>query len=354
VVALYAYKRGGKVLKKVIDIILSFSKENPVMIFFVLYIIFALLFVPGFSSPVNLRNIIIQSTDLVIIACGLVFVVMNGGIDFSITSNIAIGSVIGAMIMSTSEGWLMGSIWATPAAIAAMLLCGLLIGCINAFSVTILKMPSFIATMVTQLVIGGLALWIPLSRTIPNLPESFTFLHRGELFPGLRMPVAIAILVVIVGSYMLHKSLFGRHLFAIGTNHKTSRISGVSVNKVIFKTFLICGFLAALGGIITTARIGAGVPDLGRTIFLDVLAAIIIGGTSITGGKGSIPGAAMGAVFVIVLMNSLSFMGVTWFAQNVFLGFLVLAAAVLDIIKQQNFSWGANWLKRMPFRSENT
>jgi len=333
-------------IKKAAYRVLAFAKEYPVIVFFVLYLIFAILFIPRFATPVNIRNVIVQATDLVIIACGLVFVVMNGGIDFSITSNVAIGSVVGASIMSTSEGLLMGSPLAVPIAVAAMLACGLLIGGFNAFSVTILKMPSFIATMVTQLVVGGVAMWIVASRTIPNMPFGFTSIYRGEIIPGIRTPIIIALIVVIVGTYILHKSLLGRHLFAIGTNHKTSKISGVSVNKVITKTFLICGFLAALGGIIMTARIGAGVPDLGRTIFLDVLAAIIIGGTSITGGKGSVPGAAVGAVFVIVLSNSLSLMGVTWFIQNVFLGLLVLSAAVLDIIKHQRFESVSAWLKR--------
>ena len=325
-------------VKKRLNSMLSFARERPVFIFFILYIIFSILFIPRFATALNIRNIIMQSADLIIISCGLVFVVMNGGIDFSITSNIAIGSVVGAIIMSTSEGLLAGSVWATPVAVFAMLFCGLLIGFINACSVTILKMPSFIATMVTQLVFGGLAMWIPLSRTIPNLPTAFRFFEHGEILPGVRTSIVIALVVVIVCTYILHKSLFGRYLFAIGTNHKTSKISGIPVNKVIFKTFLICGLLAALSGIIMTARVGAGVPDLGSGIFLNVLAAIIIGGTSITGGKGSIPGAAMGAFFIIVLRNSMGHMGVQWFVQNVLTGLLVLVAAVLDIMRQRKYN----------------
>lgn len=281
----------------------------------------------GFATAVNLQNIIFQSADLTVLACGMIFVVMNGGTDFSITSNVAIGSVVGALIMSTSEGALKDSPFGFIVAMIVMLAVGLAIGAINGFSVTVLKMPSFIATMVTQLIFGGLALWIPASRTIPNLPTAFTNLaHKWN-------PVVIAVLVVAVSYYIMHKTVFGRQLFALGINHKASMISGISVKKVIFKTFLISGFLGAIGGIVMTARIGAGVPDLGRTIFLDVLAAIIIGGTSVVGGKGSVLGAAMGAVFIIVLNNSMGCLGLEWYVQNVCKGLLVLIAAVLDIVK---------------------
>ena len=323
-------------MKKVLAKTTNFLKEQPVTAFFILFLIFSLLFVPKFATPVNIGNIIVQSTDLIIISCGMVFVVMNGGIDFSVTSNIATGSIVGAMIMSTSEGWLKDSPYGWIVAVLAMLAIGLGIGAINGFSVTVLKMPSFIATMVTQLIFGGLALWLPASRTITDLPDAFMFLEQKDLIPGIRTPIVIALAVILVAYYILHKTVFGRHLFAIGINHKTSKISGVSVKKVIFKTFLICGFLGALGGIIMTARIGAGVPDLGYTIFLDILASIIIGGTSITGGKGSIWGAAMGALFIIILNNSMSCLGMQWYVQNVCKGLLVLVTAVLDIVKQRS------------------
>lgn len=261
------------------------------------------------------------------LACGMIFVVMNGGTDFSVTSNVAIGSVVGAMIMSTSEGALKDSDFGFVVAMLVMLAIGLVIGVINGFSVTVLKMPSFIASMVTQLIFSGLALWIPSSRTIPNLPSSFTaFGYKWN-------PVVIAIIVVAVCYYLLHKTVFGRQLFAVGINHKTSMVSGIKVKRIIFMTFLISGFLGALGGIIMTARIGGGVPDLGRTIFLDVLAAIIIGGTSVTGGRGSILGAAMGALFIVILKNSMSCLGMQWYVQDVFKGLLVLIAAILDIGK---------------------
>lgn len=313
--------------------IIKFFAKQSVWVLLVVYLIAAILFIPKFALPANLLNILIQSTDLIIISVGMVFVVMNGSIDFSVTSIIGLSSVVGALIMSKDIGIMGNSPFGWGVAVLVMLVIGIVIGCINGLAVIKLKMPSFIATMVTQLIFGGLALMITKSVTISGLPNEFLFIEQGQLF-GIPFPIIITCVVLGISYYLLHMRVFGRHLFAIGTSHKTALISGVPVKKIIFITFVLCGGLAALGGIIMSSRIGSGMPSLGRPLFLDIIAAVIIGGTSITGGKGSIIGAAIGALFIVILNNSLSFLGVQWFEQNVYKGLLVLVVAILDIVSK--------------------
>jgi len=196
-------------------------------------------------------------------------------------------------------------------------------------------MPSFIATMGTQLVFSGFALLITQSVTIGSLPNAFTKIAEGSII-YIPIPIILTIAVVGITYYLLHHTVFGRYVFAIGTNHKVSSISGIPVKKTIFILFLLSGLFAALGGIIMTSRVGAGMPALASAMLLDVVAAVIIGGTSIAGGAGSILGTLLGAVFIIALNNSLKLLGVEWYIINVCKGVLVLVVALLDVIQRRS------------------
>jgi ribose/xylose/arabinose/galactoside ABC-type transport system permease subunit len=311
-----------------------YLKDKPIIVVFVLYVLLSLVLVPRFANGENLVNILVQSADLAIIACGLTFVIMNGGIDFSVVAVINLGSIVGATIMSKDGGFLGGSPFGWLVALAAMLAIGVAVGAVNGVAVVALRMPSFIATMGTQLVFSGLALVYTQSLTIGNLPRAFIAITEGRL-AWVPIPILITILVVAATYYLLHHTMFGRHLFALGTSHTVARISGLPVKKVVFRIFLISGFFAAVGGVIMTARVGAGMPALAREMLLDIVAAVIIGGTSIAGGEGSIMGTLIGAVFIIVLNNSLRLLGVQWYVINVCKGVLVLAVAFLDVVKRQ-------------------
>ncbi len=154
----------------------------------VVAIIVMMAVIPDFMTSGNMYNLLLQISDLVIVACGVTFVVLNGGIDFSVTSIIAFGSIMGALVMSGDNGWLAGSSWATPAAIAVMLLVGLLVGLINGLSVIFLKMPSFIVTLATQAFFSGLAVVASNAKTIYDLPPSFTAIGTSTI---LGMPVTM-------------------------------------------------------------------------------------------------------------------------------------------------------------------
>jgi ribose transport system permease protein len=216
-----------------------------------------------------------------------------------------------------------------------MLGIGLGIGTLNGLTVTRLRMPSFIATMATQLIFSGLALWYTQSASIGGLPRPFLFIGRGALL-GVQMPVFIMIAVVGITAFVLHRTVLGRYIFSVGTNHRTSRISGIPVRKTIFTLFLFSGGLAAISGIIMTSRSGAGMPGMGRTMLLDVVGALVIGGTSVTGGSGSILGTAVGAVLIVVLNNSLNLLGVEWYVINALKGVMIVAVALLGVLRRTN------------------
>ena len=307
------------------------KNQLSVLAFFLVCLAASILFVPKFGNPENLGNILVQSTDLVILSCGLTFIFLNGGIDFSMTAVMALGSVVGARIMTG-----MGN---SPAGIAlgivAMVVTALVIGVINGVSVAWLKMPSFIATMGTQLVFSGIALTMTQSNTIGGLPQDFIYIAQGSLL-GIPMPIVIAVLLVGACVYLLNFTLFGRQVTAIGTNHKTSIISGLPVKKRIFSLFVISALCASVAGIIMTARLGAGIPSLGKDMLLDVVAAVIIGGTSNAGGNATLAGSVVGAVIVLMLNNSLNLLGVDWYYITACKGALILSISFLTTLQNRS------------------
>lgn len=309
-------------------------KEKPIILILAVYFVVALFLIPSFSNPQNLANISIQSVDLIILACGLTFVVLNGGIDFSIPAVIGLGSVIGASIMTNKQGYLQDPGVACITAIAAMLLIGIVIGAINGVSVVCFKMPSFITTMASYLVFGGLALFYTKSETIIGLSKQFLFIGEGS-FLKIPVPIIIAITVIVVASLILNNTIFGRQIYSVGTNQKASHISGIPVKRNVFLVFVICGFIASVAGIVMTSRVGAGLPVLGREMILDIITAVIIGGTSVFGGIGSIIGSASGAAFIVVVNNSLDLLGVPWYVINTIKGAIIMLIALVDAIRRK-------------------
>jgi ribose/xylose/arabinose/galactoside ABC-type transport system permease subunit len=304
------------------------SVQRMTMLFFVLFFLCSLLFVDKFANLVNLTNMLVQCTDLIILSCGMTFVFMNGGIDFSVTAILGLSSVLGAKVMTMGGNPAMLAILG----VTVMLVVGIAIGVLNGLAITQLRMPSFIATIATQLIFSGLALWSTQSATIGNLPGPFLSIGRGTLF-GIQVPIFICIIVVAATAFVLHRTVLGRYMFALGTNHRTSRISGIPVKKTIFTLFLFSGGLAAVSAIIMTSRSAAGMPAVGKGMLMDIVAAVVIGGTSITGGMGSILGTVTGAALIVVLNNSLNLLGIEWYVINVVKGAMILVVALLGVLR---------------------
>ncbi|MDA1066242.1 MAG: ABC transporter permease [Verrucomicrobia bacterium] len=308
-------------------------RDMPILPLLIVSFVLAIFFVPHFFSVYNLKNYLLQSADLLIISCGLTFVVLNGGIDFSVTSILALGSVVGAYIMALSP--LAGQpALSIPIAILAMMSIGVLVGLLNGFSVVKLKMPSFVATLATQLIVLGLAVqfasMVSESSSITGLPEAFFVLGgEGKYF---LVPILIAFSIWLISNWLLNRTIFGKRVFAIGVNPKASFISGIPVKKTIIMLMVISGLLAGIASIIATARNQVGMASLGDQMFLTTIASVIVGGTSTSGGFGGVNKTLLGVLFITLLNNTMNLLGVGWYTIMIVLGVLVVVSAMSSYV----------------------
>lgn len=287
-------------------------------------------FTPGLASGDNSVNLLGNMAPLLIVALGQTLVLITGGIDLSVTSTIALTSVVGALAMNGETGWLRGSPTATPIAILLMLGLGGLIGAGNGIAITRLRMPPFIVTLTTMMFLSGLAVWLTSSKPIFGLPTAFTALGAKL---GFALPIAAALAGAV--HLMLSRSLFGRWLRAVGYNPRTARVSGVPVDAVVIAAYVASGILAAAASVLYTARLETGSPVLGQRILLDVIGAAVIGGASLLGGKGQVLGTLFGVLFLSLLDNSLNLLGLSHFTIMMVKGGVILLAAFLDTARHR-------------------
>jgi ribose transport system permease protein len=287
-------------------------------------------FTPGLASLGNLKTILAYLLPLLVVSVGLTLVLVGGGIDLSVTSIIALASVIGGKIMSAEDGWLAGQGWAVPVAILAMLLTGMLLGAVNGLAVAVCRIPPFIATLTTLMFVSGLAIWITQSRKIGGLPDGFLVLGQNlELATGMAGAAAVA-------AYLgLSRTLYGRWLFAVGHNPQAAEVSGVPVRWVTFGTYVACGLFAGLSAILFTAVLETGNPEMAKDNLLDVIGAVVIGGTSLFGGRGSVAGTVFGVLFLALVDNSLNLLGLTFYTILMVKGGVILLAALVDTARNR-------------------
>ena len=316
-------KKTGVIVKKAI-------LEYPIALFVLLAGLYGILFVPHFASVYNMKNICLQLCDLLVIACGYTFVELNAGTDLSCTSILAVGSVVGAyvMVFLFPEAPLMG----TVAGIVAILLVGAIFGTINGLAVVRLKMPSFIASMATMLIGQAFALWFAsfaLGKTsIGGLPKAFIALGgSGNYF---FVPIVIALCMWGIADFLLKRTKFGRDVYSVGTNPKAAHISGIKVKKTVFWMFMLSALFASVESILLTARNQAGMSNLGSTMFLNIVSAVVIGGTSVSGGFGGVRQTFLGSLFIVLINNAMNLIGVEWYTIMLVQGLLILLATILD------------------------
>ena len=337
------------------------------------YFIVLAVFVPDLASARNVSNQIANVWPLLAVAIGQTFVITIAGIDLSQGAIMGFVSVVGAAIMSTAIdpallggspmwGWLIGenggllsgNAYAVPGAIAAMLTVGMLIGLFNGFFIARFGMPPFMVTLVSLMFFSSAAIWLTQSQNIINLPPDFTRLGAGDLasvyfgekteamikrrdiLPFVTYPMVIAIALAIFAELLLRKTVFGRYVYAIGTNAKAAQISGVPVKRVIVLVFMFSGFCAAIAAILYSARLEGGRPTIGAgAALLDIIGATVIGGTSLSGGKSKVTWTFIGVVFFVLLGNTLNYMGLSAFHIDVVKGGIILAAAALDVARNR-------------------
>lgn len=269
-----------------------------------------------FFTAANLTNVLRQNTFIAILAAGMTFVIVTGGIDLSVGSVVALSGVVCAGLLAGGSGLVV--------AIGAGLLVGLAAGVVNGISVTALRIPAFVVTLAMMLVVRGLAFKYTDARTITGLPDGFGVLSGGTV-------ASVLMIAVFVLSWLvLTRTAFGRHVFAVGGNLQAAWLAGVRVARVQFAVFALCGLTAGLAGVLVASRLNAGYPRAGEYYELDAIAAVVVGGTSLFGGRGSIWGTLAGAFFIGVLNNALNLFHVSTYDQLVVKGGVLLLATSLD------------------------
>jgi len=294
----------------------------------ILLVLFFTFSSPFFFNMANLMTIALQTSVIGIMAIGVTFVIITAGIDLSLGSVVAFAGV--------AVGISVGTGMPLPLAIIIGILAGGVCGCLNAWLVTKMNIPPFIATLGLMMSVRGINLVMTDGRALyfSKYPE-FKLLAQGRLFDVLPYPVFYLIVVAIISAYILRKTVLGRYVYAVGSNEDAARLSGIKVNRIKFFVYAFCGALTGIAGVILASRLNSGQPTVGVGYELEAIAAVVIGGTSLMGGVGTIGGTIIGAFIMSVLKNGLNLMGVSQFWQMVAMGVVVIVAVYLDTLRKK-------------------
>lgn len=292
--------------------------------------------VRSFLSPNSLMLILNHSAVYGVMSVGMTFVIISGGIDLSVGSLVAFGGVISAIIVRAGGGepaWL----WIALGWLGA-LAAGAVAGGLAGTVITVFEIPPFIATLALMSSLRGLGYIIAKGQPISDLPSAYTALGRDRILNVVPISVLVFVAVLLLGGVLLNHTRFGRHVRAIGGNEESARLSGVNVRAVKWWVYCMSSVLAVVGGVILSSKLGSGSPKLGLGDELGVIAAVVVGGTSLSGGRGTIGGTFIGLLIVSALSSGLNWIGVETFGQQVILGLVILAAVLLDRFKGRSWS----------------
>ncbi|PCN42730.1 ribose ABC transporter permease [Brevibacillus laterosporus] len=300
------------------------QQMGPLLGLFLLVIILSIVS-SDFLTVSNIFNVLRQVSINALIAFGMTFVILTGGIDLSVGSTLALSSALSAGLMASGGDPFL--------AIVVGLLAGLVMGAFNGILVAKGNVAPFIATLATMTVFRGLTLVYTEGKPITGLPDSFGLVGKS-FFLQIPMPVIWMLLSFVALYFILKHTTFGRHVYALGSNEEATRLSGISTTKVKIWVYSISGLFASLAGIILTSRLNSAQPTAGTSYELDAIAAVVLGGTSLSGGKGWIVGTLIGAMIIGVLNNGLNLLNVSSFYQLVAKGAVILIAVLLDRSKK--------------------
>jgi ribose transport system permease protein len=293
---------------------------------------------PVFLKSSNLIGVANQTAVYAVIAIGMTMVIITGGIDLSVGSLVALASVI-ATIIIRDHGGVSASTTTVTIAFLIAILATAAAGALNGIMITAFQLPPFIVTLAMMLVARGLAKRLSDFQSINAVPSFFRWLGNGSAFS---VPNAILLMIVlyVLTHFVMSRSVFGRYLYAIGGNAQASRLSGIPVRQTTMTVYVICGALAGLGGIMVSSRLNAGDPKFGTMYELEVIAAVVVGGTSLMGGEGRMFGTLIGAFIIAVIRNGMNLMGVNTANQDIVLGAVLLLAVLLDRVKRTKLAAG--------------
>ncbi|ARJ50736.1 ABC transporter permease [Staphylococcus lutrae] len=299
-----------------------FEKILPFIGLIILIIVISI-FNTAFLDLSNLLNLLRQVSINGLIAFGMTFVILTGGIDLSVGSMLAFSSALIALMITHGIDPIV--------AIIIGVLIGFLLGLINGVFIAKWQMAPFIVTLATMTIFRGLTLVVTDGNPITNLGNNYLFQLFGKgYFFGVPVPAVTMTLVFIILFIILHRTTFGRHTYAIGGNETAALISGIKVTRIKVLIYGISGLMSALAGAILTSRLNSAQPTAGTAYELDAIAAVVLGGTSLTGGKGRIVGTLIGVLIIGVLNNGLNLLGVSSFYQQVVKGIVILIAVCID------------------------
>ncbi|BCW38019.1 ribose ABC transporter permease [Arthrobacter sp. StoSoilA2] len=284
-----------------------------------------------FLVPSNLSDILLSTVVIGLLALGATFVIITGGIDLSVGTGMSLCSVMTGVVLT----YLGLPLWA---GVIGGILMGAVIGAVNGFLISFLKIPPFIATLATMLVAQGMALVVSGTKPIYfTSTEGFANLALGKPIPGLVVPNAVFIFfaVAVLAGLVMSKTLLGRYTFSIGSNEEATALSGINVRNWKLWIYTAAGAFTGLAGVIIAARLNSAQPGQGMGYELQAIAAVVIGGTSLAGGKGSIVGTVIGALIMSVLTNGLRIISVPQEWQNVAIGVVILVAVYLDMLRRK-------------------
>ena len=281
----------------------------------------------NFRTVSNIMNVFLQVSNYAVLGMGMTFVIMTGGIDVSVGSTMVVSAAV--YVVATQNAGM-----SEPVGLIFLVIVAIVMGLINGFGVAYLGMPAFLVTLATQCIGRGLSLVLTGGRSFRNLGESFSFVQNAS-FLGIPFMVWIAIIMFVIGYLILHRTVYGRKVMAVGGNANAARVSGIDVKKVTMSTYLLLGLVSGLAGFMTMARLGSYYAAMGESMEFMVIAGVVIGGTSLSGGTGTMLGTVVGTLIIGIINNALNLFGVNADWQQVARGIVIFAAVMFDALRKK-------------------
>lgn len=307
-----------------------FTKEYMLVIAIVILALVFSIASPYFLTIMNIRNIFQQTSALAIVAIGQAMVLICGAFDMSLGQNLCLSSCLAAYLMKIAgiNPWM---------AIIAALLLGIIVGLANGTLISYLQVPPFVVTLGTQMICKGIAKLITNAAPIPSMPDSIAFIGRGNIGGENGLPINIVIMIIlfILFAFILKKTKFGRNTYAVGGNKEAAYFAGINVKLHTTAVFTLAGFMAAFGGVVLLSRLNSAAITNGNLYEFDTMISCVIGGVSMSGGKGKIWQAFFGAIFLTIFFNGMTMLNINSFIQDILKGVILIGAVLLDIFRNR-------------------
>jgi inner-membrane translocator len=303
---------------------INFKNYGIFVVFIVLVIILMILSPNAFAKPRNLINVVKQASINGVLACGMMFVIIAGGIDLSAGSVVALSGVVAAYLAQMQGLPIFASI-------LGALGTGALIGLVNGFGAAYAELPPFIITLATMSIVRGAALILSGGSPVFGLQEQFEGIAGISIANVIPILVLYFLLIAVFSGFILNKTVFGRHVYAIGGNSITAKVSGINVKSMLLRVYIICGVFSGIAGLLIASRTMQGSPTVGVGYEMDAIAAVVIGGVSMSGGSGKWYGTIIGALLLALISNGLDILGVSSNFQQIIKGIIIAVAVYLDL-----------------------